>query len=107
MRPLESRREKEREMNSRAHSGRQRSVGDRRRAPRSVEREADAVARELPRQDEREIADTSSVPEGSPPSRLDRISQRAYAIYQARGGEHGRSLDDWLEAERQIDAEQR
>ena len=56
---------------------------------------------------EREIVETSSVPDGSPPSRLDRISQRAYAIYQARGGEHGRSLDDWLEAERQIDAEQR
>ena len=53
-----------------------------------------------------DIVEAGSVADGLSPSRLDRISQRAYAIYQARGGDHGRSLDDWLEAERQIDAEQ-
>jgi hypothetical protein len=32
----------------------------------------------------------------------DDISRRAYELFLARGGEHGRDLDDWLEAERQL-----
>ena len=39
------------------------------------------------------------------PSRLARISQRAHEIYDARGGQDGKDLDDWLQAERDIDAE--
>jgi hypothetical protein len=35
--------------------------------------------------------------------RMDRIAARAYELYERRGGEHGRELQDWLEAERQID----
>ena len=38
-------------------------------------------------------------------SRLERIARRARELYEARGGEHGRDLDDWLAAEREIDAE--
>ena len=38
-------------------------------------------------------------------SRLERIARRAREIYEARGGAHGRDLDDWLTAERDIDAE--
>ena len=30
----------------------------------------------------------------------DDIAQRAYALYLARGGEHGHDVDDWLAAER-------
>lgn len=37
--------------------------------------------------------------------RLERIALRAFEIYEARGGEHGQDLDDWLQAEQQIDAE--
>ena len=37
--------------------------------------------------------------------RMDRIAARAHEIYEARGGEHGHALDDWLQAEREIDAE--
>ena len=37
--------------------------------------------------------------------RIERIARRAHEIYAARGGEHGRALDDWLQAEREIDAE--
>ena len=37
--------------------------------------------------------------------RLERIAVRAREIYEARGGEHGQALDDWLQAEREIDAE--
>ena len=39
------------------------------------------------------------------PSRLSRIAQRAHEIYEARGGQEGKDLDDWLQAEREIDAE--
>jgi hypothetical protein len=47
----------------------------------------------------------SGSPTSSPQSRLERIAQRAYAIYERRGGENGSSMDDWLQAEREIDAE--
>jgi len=38
-------------------------------------------------------------------SRLDRIAERARDIYQRRGGHDGKALDDWLQAEREIDEE--
>lgn len=34
--------------------------------------------------------------------RQQRIAQRAYELYLARGGRDGRDLDDWLEAEREL-----
>jgi len=37
-------------------------------------------------------------------SRMNRIARRAREIYEARGGEHGTAMDDWLLAEREIDA---
>ena len=37
-------------------------------------------------------------------SRIDSIARRAHEIYGARGGEHGKALEDWLQAEREIDA---
>lgn len=30
------------------------------------------------------------------------IAQRAYEIYESRGGVHGRDVDDWLQAEREV-----
>ena len=33
------------------------------------------------------------------------IAARAHEIYQARGGEHGKAVEDWLQAEREIDGE--
>jgi hypothetical protein len=39
------------------------------------------------------------------PSRAELIARRAYALFEARGGTGGDALGDWLEAERQIDAE--
>jgi hypothetical protein len=38
-------------------------------------------------------------------SRLGRIARRAHEIYENRGGEHGKALEDWLRAEREIDNE--
>jgi hypothetical protein len=37
----------------------------------------------------------------TPPS-PDEIAAEAYAIYQSRGGDHGRHEDDWFEAERRL-----
>jgi hypothetical protein len=37
--------------------------------------------------------------------RLERIAVRAFELYEARGGEVGQDLADWLQAERQIDEE--
>ena len=40
-----------------------------------------------------------------PERRFERIAVRAREIYEARGGEHGQDLDDWLQAEREVDAQ--
>lgn len=37
----------------------------------------------------------------------DRIAQRAYEIYLARGGADGLALDDWLQAEAELGVEAR
>lgn len=34
----------------------------------------------------------------------DEIAQRAYEIYQERGGTHGEAVEDWLQAEREVRA---
>lgn len=38
------------------------------------------------------------------PPTADEIAAEAYAIYQERGGMHGRHEEDWLEAERRVSA---
>jgi len=37
----------------------------------------------------------------------ERIAQRAYTLYERRGGVHGLDVEDWLEAERLVLAESR
>jgi hypothetical protein len=32
----------------------------------------------------------------------DRIAQRAYELYLARGGSHGQDMDDWFRAEQEL-----
>jgi hypothetical protein len=32
----------------------------------------------------------------------DRVAQRAYELYQERGGGDGRDMDDWFSAEREL-----
>jgi Protein of unknown function (DUF2934) len=41
------------------------------------------------------------------PTGHDRISQRAYEIFEARGRHHGHDLDDWLQSEREMPIELR
>ena len=43
--------------------------------------------------------------DGAQELRMNRIARRAHQIYEARGGQHGKALEDWLQAEREIDAE--
>ena len=38
---------------------------------------------------------------------LDMIRKRAYELHEQRGGEHGRDLEDWLEAEGTVRAAMR
>jgi len=38
-------------------------------------------------------------------SRMSRIARRAHEIYEARRGQNGTAMEDWLAAERQIDDE--
>ena len=45
-----------------------------------------------------ETASTESEPS------LEAIAERAYQIYKARGGAHGKDSDDWLEAELELRA---
>ena len=33
------------------------------------------------------------------------IANRAYELYQRRGGDHGHDVDDWLQAERELRTE--
>jgi len=40
-----------------------------------------------------------------PDQLLERISQRAFELYELRGGTHGHDAEDWLKAEGQIRAE--
>ena len=35
-----------------------------------------------------------------------RIAERAYELYQHRGGHHGQDLEDWLAAEREVLSEE-
>lgn len=35
---------------------------------------------------------------------VEAIAKEAYAIFERRGGVHGNDLDDWLEAERRLQA---
>jgi hypothetical protein len=47
----------------------------------------------------------ATTPIAEPQSRMARIAERAYAIYERRGGQGGQDLDDWLQAEREIDGD--
>lgn len=45
---------------------------------------------------------TTDQPDGHAHNFHARISERAYALYEEHGREDGHALDDWLEAERQV-----
>jgi hypothetical protein len=47
-------------------------------------------------------SDGNTLGSGETDSLDDRIRQRAYELYLARGGAGGSATDDWLEAERQL-----
>jgi hypothetical protein len=64
---------------------------------RAVSREAMPKSRrdQTRRKSEPSMAERSPQP---PDSRMNRIAERAHEIYVTRGGEHGKALEDWLQA---------
>ena len=66
------------------------------------------MAKSRKRTDAPVSAANSSVPgeqtsgNGSTMYDRDRVAQRAYELYLARGGSHGSDWDDWLAAEREL-----
>jgi hypothetical protein len=70
-------------------------------APRSTRRERRGAAKPSSAAIAAEAASIYPDTFATPPS-PDEIAAEAYAIYQSRGGEHGRHEDDWFEAERRL-----
>jgi hypothetical protein len=68
---------------------------------RTVERNDDAVNDELAGMGT-EPTEPSSEPSSRTADHDDAVARRAYRRYEERGHEHGRDLDDWLEAEREV-----
>lgn len=62
------------------------------------------------RTDRQPLASAPDLPAQTPgadgPS-SDEVAARAFELYERRGGEHGRAMDDWLEAERQLASEKK
>jgi len=54
----------------------------------------------------RTARDPQSIRERRSPSHDD-VARRAYDLFQARGAEDGRDMDDWLRAERELRERQR
>ena len=72
---------------------------------RSVDRSAPLRATDRSPQDEVDLPPSiaSSTDRPAEP-RMIRIARRAHEIYEARGGVDGKALEDWLQAEREIDS---
>lgn len=49
--------------------------------------------------------DGGATPPLAPESRMTRVARRAHELYEARGGQDGTAMEDWLTAERQVDEE--
>jgi hypothetical protein len=73
---------------------------------RRADRSAPPRATDRTPQDGGELSSSIASSAHRPPeSRMNRIARRAHEIYEARGGEHGKAPEDWLQAEREIDSE--
>jgi hypothetical protein len=62
-----------------------------------------AIASDTVSQQPGEVISKSDADMPQPESRLSQIARRAHEIYEARGGSDGKALEDWLQAEREID----
>ena len=55
----------------------------------------------------RKTARTVDTPSQRPAPTAADVARRAYELYEARGGAPGADLEDWLQAERELNAVQR
>ena len=62
----------------------------------------DAAVGSRQSQNGRQDADASTADEARDPQTIAKIQERAYALFERSGREHGHDLEHWLEAERQI-----
>ena len=49
------------------------------------------------------LSNPGSAEQARPAVSEEQIAERAYALYEARGREHGHDLDDWLQAQRELE----
>jgi hypothetical protein len=89
-----------REDAARGKGGKGKTIIKRGKTEPSVGQEAPVENR--PSQNGRKHAEAPAGADTRDPETTARIQERAYALYQERGREHGRDLEHWLEAERQI-----
>ena len=72
---------------------------------RRADRSAPPRAADSSPQEEVDLSPSiASSAERPPEPRMSRIARRAHEIYEARGGVDGKALEDWLQAEREIDS---
>jgi len=77
-----------------------------RRSPQADESVPEALVPDVVRTKlHRTEADTAPETQSAAPDRWQRIQHRAYEIAQKRGFTPGAELNDWLQAEREIDGE--
>jgi hypothetical protein len=68
-------------------------------------------SRRPPAGDSRDSTPSESQPPSSAPSSSgsqydrDRVAERAYELYRARGGSDGADMEDWLAAEREFSSD--
>jgi hypothetical protein len=77
-------------------------AGERPANPRSRNGRAASIRPDEPREPATPPLDASAA---ARPDREQLIASRAYSLYLDRGMTHGADVEDWLEAERQIDDE--
>ncbi len=71
--------------------------------PRADDSEAPAQAGGTPGVGSVDASEGGAPPPLPPESRMNRVAKRAHELYEARGGQDGTAVEDWLTAEREID----
>ena len=92
-----------REEAGRGKGGKGKTIIKRSKTEATSRRDAPVESRQSQNTNTRQIAETASAGgDTRDPQTIAKIQERAYALFEERGREHGRDLEHWLEAERQV-----
>jgi hypothetical protein len=92
-----------REEAGRGKGGKGKTIIKRSKTEATSRQDAPVESRQSQNTNTRQIAETASAGgETRDPQTIAKIQERAYALFEERGREHGRDLEHWLEAERQV-----